>query len=98
MLMDSGKMVYVLPSLSHPKDVCTGCLMAKQTRKSFPSQSSYTAKKTLELIHEDICGPISPSTHAGNKYIFLLVDDYSMVMWAYLLKSKDEAFRAFKKF
>lgn len=28
----------------------------------------------------------------------LLVDDYSRVMWAYLLNSKDEAFEAFKKF
>ncbi|XP_074363311.1 uncharacterized protein LOC141703780 [Apium graveolens] len=44
MLMDSGKMVHGLPSLSHPKEVCTGCLMAKQTRKCFPVQSSYMAK------------------------------------------------------
>ena len=28
----------------------------------------------------------------------LLVDDYSRVMWVYLLKSKDEAFHAFKNF
>lgn len=30
--------------------------------------------------------------------MFLLVDDYSRVMWAYLLKTKDEALGAFKKF
>lgn len=42
--------------------------------------------------------PITPSTMAGNKYIFLLVDDYSRVMWTYLLKTKDEAFETFKRF
>ena len=98
MLMDSTKMVRGLPKLTHPKEVCTGCLMAKQTRKCFPSQSSYSAKKVLELVHGDLCGPLSPLTPACNKYIFLLVDDYSRAMWAYLLKSKDEAFQAFKKF
>lgn len=49
-------------------------------------------------MHGDLCGPISPATSAGNKYLFLLVDDYSRVMWGYLLRSKDEAFQAFKKF
>lgn len=49
-------------------------------------------------MHGDICGPITPATPAGNKYFMLLVDDYSRVMWAYLLKRKDEAFSAFKRF
>lgn len=98
MLMSSTNMVHGLPSLSHPKEPCTGCLMAKQTRKAFPSKSNFCAKKTLELVHGDLCRPISPCTPAGNKYVFLLVDDFSSVMWAYLLKTKDEALGAFKKF
>lgn len=72
--------------------------MSKQKRKPFPSQATFSAKQALELIHGDLCGPITPSTSIGNKYIFLLVDDYSHFMWAYLLKSKREAFKAFKKF
>lgn len=52
----------------------------------------------LELVLGDLCDPITPSIMAGNKYIFLLVDDYSRVMWTYLLKMKDEAFEAFKHF
>ncbi|KAL8098390.1 hypothetical protein AgCh_031228 [Apium graveolens] len=97
-LMDTSKMVHGLPKLISPTETCTGCLMAKQPRKSFPSKSSYNANKALELIHGDLCGPLSPSTPVGNRYIFLLVDDYSRVMWAYLLKSKDDAFEALKKF
>lgn len=55
------------------------------SRKSFPSQANYCAKKALE--HGDLCDPILPGTPAGNKYIVLIVDDYRCVMWAYLLKS-----------
>lgn len=97
-LMSVTKMVYGMPITKQPKETCTGCLMSKQTRNSFPSQSNYCAKKVLELIHADLCGPIMPATPAGNKYFFLLVDDFSRVMWVYMLKSKDEAFDAFRKF
>lgn len=55
-------------------------------------------KKALEFIHGDLCGPITPSTSGGNRYIFLIVNDFTRVMWAYLLKNKNEAFDAFKKF
>lgn len=72
--------------------------MAKQTRKSFPAHTSFSAKKVLELVDGDLCGPISPETPGGNKYFFLLVDDYSRFMWVYMLKRKDEALKAFKIF
>jgi transposase InsO family protein len=38
-----------------------------------------------------------PATHGGKKYFFLMVDDYSRYMWVVFLRSKDEAFEAFKK-
>lgn len=72
--------------------------MSKQTRMAFPSQTSFNAKTTLELIHMDLCGPISPPTPAGNRYFMLLVDDYSRMMWVFMLKIKDEALTHFKKF
>jgi hypothetical protein len=28
--------------------------------------------KVLELVHVDLCGPITPSTAGGNKYFMLL--------------------------
>lgn len=97
-LMQEKDMVTGIPKLVQPKQVCSGCLMAKQTRKPFPSQSSFTAKSVLELVHGDICGPFSPPTPAGNRYFLLFVDDFSRAIWVYMLKSKDEAFDVFKKF
>lgn len=70
-------MAYGIPDFVQPKKTCEGCLMSKQARKAFPNQTIFHANEPLELIHGDICGPISPPTPAGNRYFFLLVDDYT---------------------
>ncbi|KAL8093109.1 hypothetical protein AgCh_035123 [Apium graveolens] len=72
--------------------------MSKQTRRPFPAKINYCANAPLELIHGDLCGPITPATSAGNRFFLFLVDDYSRVMWVYMWKSKEEAFCEFKKF
>ena len=91
-------MVQGLPKIDQPRKVCEDCLMSKQTSKSFPSQTMYRVEHVLDLIHADLCGPISPPTRSGNKYFLLLVDDYSRIMWVYFLKSKNDALDAFKRF
>ena len=72
-------------------------MFGKQHRRPFPAQSTYRASDALELLHGDLCGHITPATHGGKKYFFLVVDDYSRYMWVVLLRSKDEAFEVFKK-
>lgn len=70
-----------------------------QTRKNTISNSAnYWSEKPLELVHADLCGPITPSTLAGNNYFMLIVDDYTRWMWVYMIKSKDEAQSVFMKF
>ncbi|KAL8107160.1 hypothetical protein AgCh_023822 [Apium graveolens] len=97
-LMAMDNMVLGMHVIKQLKEVCTDCLMSKQCRKYFPSQSKSIATRPLELMHGDSCGPISPTMPVGNKYIFVLIDDYSRVMWTYLLKNKNDALDAFKKF
>lgn len=97
-LMHKENMVHGLPKTTQTKEICSGCLMSKQTRRPFPAKANYSADKVLRLVHGDLCGPIEPTTTGGNRYFFLLVDDYSRYMWVYFLKSKDEAFGVFKKF
>ncbi|KAG7564160.1 Integrase catalytic core [Arabidopsis suecica] len=80
------------------KKICGSCLLGKQTRQVFPQATMYRATKALELIHRDLCGPITPNTVAGNKFVFVLIDDYSRYMWTVLLKEKSETFGKFKKF
>ncbi|KAI3522492.1 hypothetical protein L1887_00319 [Cichorium endivia] len=97
-LMSEKGLIEGIPKMVIPSKPCEGCLIGKQTRHPFPSSTSFRAKKRLELVHGDLCGPVTPPTPAGNRYFMLLVDDFSRVMWVYLLKSKDEALQTFKNF
>jgi hypothetical protein len=53
---------------------------------------------TLELVHGDLCGKISPHTLVGNNYFLLMVDDKSRYMSILLLPSKDRAPEAIQRF
>ena len=58
----------------------------------------WRAQKKLELVHVDLCGPITPSTTGGNMYFMLLIDDSTRWCYVYVLKTKDQALDAFVKF
>lgn len=96
--MADKKMVEGMPQITHGEDVCKTCQVGKQTRGTFPTKSTYRAAKALELVHGDLCGPISPPTPSKKRYIFVLIDDYSRYMWSLLLHEKSEAYENFKKF
>lgn len=87
-----------LPGINHLDQLCEGCLLGKQFRKSFPKESESRAKKPLELIHTDVCGPIKPGSLGNSNYFLLFIDDFSRKTWVYFLKQKLEVFGVFKKF
>ena len=91
-------LVIGVPQIKIEKNVCGSCLLGKQARQSFPQATTFRAEKVLELIHGDLCGPITPTTSAGNRYIFVLIDDHSRYMWTILLKEKSDALEKFKVF
>lgn len=96
--MVDKEMIVGMPHVIQEKDVCSACVVGKQTRKSFSPKAKYQTSHALELVHGDFCGLISLPTPANNRYVFALIDDYSRYMWTMLLKKKSEAFDPFKKF
>jgi transposase InsO family protein len=70
---------------------CDVCVLMKQRRLPFPQQLSFRAKERLELMHRDLCGPVTPVTPGGRRYFLLLIDDLSRYMWVVFLGSKGEA-------
>jgi hypothetical protein len=38
-------------------------------------QTSFRVKERLELMHRDLCGPMTPATPGGRCYFLLLIDD-----------------------
>ncbi|GJT89234.1 zinc finger, CCHC-type containing protein [Tanacetum coccineum] len=87
-----------VPRINHVGQICDACLLGKHSRTPFPNQAKFRSKNPLDLVYGDLCGPISPATHSGKKFIFLLVDDCTRFMWAYFLTTKDQAFSTFKEF
>lgn len=46
-------------------------VMSKQTRSSFPcGGGSLKTNSVLQLVHMDLCGPMSEQSLGGNKYFF----------------------------
>jgi hypothetical protein len=96
--LEREEMVCGLPSIDWVDQVCEDCILAKQKRAPFPQAAKYRAQEELELVHGDLCGPISPPTPTGNAYFLLLVDDMSRFMWLTLLRSKADAPAAIMSF
>ncbi|KAH9647613.1 hypothetical protein KPL70_025255 [Citrus sinensis] len=49
----------------------------------------------LEYVHSDLWGPAQQVSLGGNSYFLSIIDDYSMRVWVYTLKSKDQVFEKF---
>ena len=96
--MSRKKSVEGLPPFVIPRKVCRSCVARKHHRTSFSKKSAFRATEPLELIHIDICGPITPTTLGGSRYFLLIMDDFSRLTWVSMLQCKSDAFEAFKCF
>jgi hypothetical protein len=91
-------MVRSLLEVEQVDQICDGCLAGKHHRSSFPHRAEYRAEEVLELVHGDLCGPITLPTPRGNRYFLLLIDNNNRYMWLRTLRSKDQAAVAIKQF
>jgi hypothetical protein len=76
---------------------CESCLLGKMTKAPFTGKSE-RAKDLLELIHTDVCGPMSINARGNFSYFITFTDDYSRYGYVYLMKHKSESFEKFKEF
>lgn len=97
-LLRSKDMVKGIPVIKTPGKVCENCLVSKQPRNSFSSHVPLRAKNLLGVVHSDVCGPFEVPSLGGNKYFVSFVDEFSRMMWIYLIQAKGEVFTVFKRF
>ena len=55
---------------------CKGCALGKNIKKTFP-QSEHKSKQPLDLVHLDVCNPMSVHSFSGYSYYVTFIDDYS---------------------
>ena len=77
--------------------VCESCLERKMIMRHFKAKG-YRAKEVLDLVHTDLCGPMSTIARGGYEYFITFIDDYLRYEYIYLMRHKSEAFEKFKKF
>jgi hypothetical protein len=95
MLKKNG--VSSLPTIPRSLKRCEACILGKHNKQLF-HDSTLRACRKLELIHSDLCGPMSVAFAFGNKYIMTFISDYTKTCAIYLLKHKSQAFETFKNF
>jgi hypothetical protein len=69
-----------MPHVDHVEQFCDTCVLTKLRWLPFPRQVSFHAKEKLELVHDDLCGPVTLATPGGWRYFLLLIDDVSRYM------------------
>eukprot|EP00253_Pinus_taeda_P027514 PITA_27514 len=74
---------------------CKGCVLGEKGRFT---RSDSKSEGILDLIHSDVCAPMSNKSLGGHLYYVTFIDDYSHTTWIYFLKSKDEVFEKFLEF
>ena len=74
-LPDLQNMVCGMPSISLSKiEICKGGMLGKNIKKAFPS-SDNRAQGILDLVHSDVCCPMSSPSLSGCLYYVIFIDD-----------------------
>lgn len=84
-------------SLNGLNSPCETCLKAKQTRIPFGKDRT-KAKRPLEIVHTDVCGPIDPQTWDKKKYMLTFIDDFTHFVMVYLIEGKFEVPNTVKEY
>ena len=62
------------------------------------SRTMEQATNLLEIIHTDVCGPMSVEARGGYRYFLTFIDDLSRYGYIYFMKQKSETFEKYKEF
>lgn len=80
----------------HDVSFCEPCIKGKMTRIPFGTRTKST--RLLEIVHSDLCGPITPVAIDGGKYFLTFIDDFSSFSVVFILKNKSETYDRFVEY
>jgi hypothetical protein len=79
------------------KDV-SAALVKLANKLKTPILKKMSTNKAFELLHMDLFGPTQYTSIGGNKYDFVIVDDYTRYTLIFFLVDKSDVFTTFKSF
>jgi hypothetical protein len=65
--------------------LCSSYQACKQVGNTHPKKSMMSTSKAFELLHMDLFGPKQYTSIDGNKYGFVIVDDFTRYTWILFL-------------
>ena len=77
---------------------CEGCVEGKMSLKPFKSVRGIKTTRKLQLVHSDVCGPMSVQSFTGKLYFVTFIDDYSRCVKVYFIRKKSEVLAKLKEF
>jgi hypothetical protein len=93
------ELVKCLKDVVFEKDkFCSSCQVGKQVGNTHPKKSMMSISKAFELLHMDLFGSTQYTSIGGNRYGFVIVDDYIRYTWVFFLLDKYDVFATFKTF
>lgn len=78
-------------------DFCEGCVQGKMSRMPFKTEGGIKTTRKLQLVHSDVCGPMSVQSFKGARYFVTFIDDYTRSVKVYFMKHKSEVLEKFKE-
>ena len=75
---------------------CNDCAAGKAHRATYPASDS-RSQRALELVHSDLLD-FPERTASGYRYLCTFVDDFSLKLWTYPLRSKADVHDVFVAF
>ena len=88
----------ILNSLAfEPIPMCESCLEGKMTKMPLKAKG-YRATKLMELVHTDVCSPMSVQARGGYEYFVTFTDDYSRYGFVYLMRQKSKTYDKFREY
>jgi hypothetical protein len=85
--MNPTVMMSLIGGYTHDDSMCIVCIQAKHKKKFIRVPVKRTTKP-FELVHSDVCGPISTPAFEDNRYYILFIDNYTRYTSIWLLPNK----------
>lgn len=79
--------------------ICAACIHAKLPKRNPKKRIDQNrAEGLLDMVHTDLCGPMSTKSIGGTSYFTVVVDDYSRFTMMYFLQNKSKALEKFVQY
>nr|GEW66231.1 retrovirus-related Pol polyprotein from transposon TNT 1-94 [Tanacetum cinerariifolium] len=66
----------------HKEHLCPSCEQGKSKRASHLPKPVPNSRQRLHLFYMDLCGPMRISSINGERYVLVIMDDYSRYTWS----------------